>query len=229
MEVAGTWIKKAVSAAFFLLILFVCISCGEENKEDKDDSGQQAQPLVFSSKTLQRADKIKGVYFAEFNFDFSLILGAVNEVLNVFKASNSHKRLKISINHSGRDEEKQIIVAIETRNPESDDIIEKEIDRLCALFDGVDYRLSENKTNKAHFFGKIRSKGGIGDAKYILALEVSDIQGSNIDCDGDEGKICIYMGPNSYDKSSAKPLTGLKLSELESLQSFNELKKQCGF
>ena len=214
---------------WLILFCFSFVSCVEEKEKEKEkeDAQEPAAAEVFHSKTLKKADKIKGVYSSEFNFDFDLVSGMYNEVLNVFNASKSHRRLKISINHSGSDEQKQIIVAVETRLSEG--LLRGSVERLCSLFDEVDYRFSENKTSKAHFFGKIRSKGGIGDAKHILALEVSDIQVSNIDCDGDKGKMCIYMGPNSYDKSLAKPLTEFTISELEPLKSFDELKKQCGF
>ena len=197
------------------------------NDEEKEVSEEER---VFTSQVLKKAESIRGVYKGTLDFDFSLLskpkdwLGKIPLVSGV--SSNTQREVQISINHSGNDAEKQIIVVVEVvktlglvKNKN------KEVEFFCTLFDNLSYELPG--LNRGVFKGyNVQGKGRILDAGYVSALEISDLGTQHINCEGgDSGRLCIYIGKEPV-KEKSKLVRNIVKQENVSLKSFKYLKEQ---
>lgn len=209
-----------------LLCVFMLLSgCKDPRTADSFEDSRD-----FNSPDLKRADLIRGVYKGSMDFDFSW-LGKGKDLINPFlDVSNTRHQLKISINHSGNDENPQMIVVVEAQAEE-----DKEVAFICTMFNNLSYQFQgEESLNRSYAVlssDNYYSKGSIGSAKYVSApLEVSDVAGSSIQCSGGtSSSICIYVGEADKSRENSKAVQGLT-KEGASVESFMHLKKnKCQF
>ena len=153
----------------------------------------------------------------------------LNKVPLAGNLSNTQREVQISINHSGNDAEKQIIIVVEVIKTlgflKNED---KEVEFFCTLFDDLSYELPE--LNKGVFKGSVQGEGKILDAGYVSALEISDLKTQHISCEGGEsGRLCIYIGKEPV-KEKSKAVQNVVKQENISVESFKYLKEQrCQF
>ena len=213
------------------LILFVWVflnNCSLGAKEEEIPE----EDRVFTSQVLKKIDGIKGVYRGTLDFDFSF-LSKPKDWLSIVPLagglSNTQREVQISINHSGNDAEKQIIIVVEVVKTlgflKNED---KEVEFFCTLFDDLSYELPE--LNRGAFKGSIQGKGKILDAGYVSALEISDLKTKHINCDGGgSGSFCMYIGKEPV-KEKSKVVQDVVEQENISVESFKYLKEQrCQF
>ncbi len=227
--------KIVIGLLIALSFLFTGCSPGtsteNENKEGDPEktSSQQEVPPPSLSAELKAAQMISGVYTGTADVDYS-ILGSIKSVLD------PDANLKISINHSGDNDNKKVVVYVESEDGK---------ESFCTIFNKIStmndsgpetYEVRQSKRVGRKYITitsdeKI-SKGKIGDATHVLRLsfltgkKVKE-QKQNQQTAHDkamEPKTLLYIG----EKDDLIPQRVSNLIKMEEdVVSFADLEKSC--
>ena len=177
----------------------------------------QVTPGAFTSQDLRLLDQVAGVY-----------TGTVDTEYTLLTLWSGLTPVKIFLNHSGDDTNKQAIVRVEKMSDSTQ--------YFCTLFRSLDQKESvgnqEDLVTTLEFTnGNVREhKGQLDDARHVLkfVLKTTRYPGN----EGEEERVETVLEELAIDDNSTV-YTEQEVEELvqvnEALPSFDELKTGCGF
>ena len=180
-------------------------------------SAIQATPGAFTSQDLRLLDQVAGVY-----------TGAVDTEYTLLTLWSDLTPVKIFLNHSGDDTNKQAIVRVEKANDSTQ--------HFCTLFRSLDQKETDGSqtdlvTTLEFTSGNVREhKGQVDDAENVIqmTLKTTRYPGN----EGGEERIETVLEELAIDDSAVAD-NDQEVEELikvnEALPSFDELKTGCGF